>query len=166
MSLRVGVYPGSFDPVTLGHFDIIERGLKIVDHLVIGVLRNSTKSPLFSVEQRVQMLSEVTKDMEHVSVVPFEGLLVDFLKEQKSSVVIRGLRAVTDFEYELQMAQANRSLYPDMETLFLTTRATYSYISSTVVKDILRHGGDVTQFVPASALSLIQAFLQGETYNP
>lgn len=146
--MRIGVYPGSFDPMTLGHLDIIQRGAKVVDKLVVGVLSNSSKNPMFTVEQRIELLRQGTAHMPNVEICRFEGLLVDFLRAQDAKIVIRGLRAVTDFEYELQMAQANRSLYPEMETVFLTTNAEYSFISSTVVKDILRHNGDVGHFVP------------------
>jgi pantetheine-phosphate adenylyltransferase len=153
--MRIGVYPGSFDPVTLGHLDIIERGAKIVDKLIVGVLLNGMKNPMFSVEQRIQLLKEATKHLPNVEIRPFQGLLVDFLKQEGATEVIRGLRAVTDFEYELQMAQANRNLYPEMETVFLTTNVQYSFISSTIVKDILRHNGDVSHFVPQSVLEMI-----------
>ncbi len=154
--MRIGVYPGSFDPMTLGHLDICERGSAIVDKLVIGVLENSSKKPMFTVEERLQMLKEGTKHLPNVEVRPFSGLLVDFLREQKATIVVRGLRAVTDFEYELQLAQANRNLYPDMETVFLCTNAQYSFISSTVVKDILHHGGDVGHFVPENVIKIIK----------
>lgn len=154
--MKTGVYPGSFDPVTLGHLDIIERGLKIVDKLVIGILNNSAKTPMFSVDERIRLMKTACEPYgDRVEIVSFSGLLVDFLKEQGSTKVIRGLRAVTDFEYELQLAQANRSLYPEMETIFLTTRTEYAYISSTVVKDVLRNGGDVSHFVPASTLEML-----------
>ena len=113
--MRVGVYPGSFDPVTLGHLDIIERGAKIVDKLIVGVLLNGMKNPMFTVEQRIELLKEATKHLTNVEIRPFKGLLVDFLKQEGATEVIRGLRAVTDFEYELQMAQANRSLYPEIK---------------------------------------------------
>lgn len=156
--MRVGVYPGSFDPVTLGHLDIIERGAKIVDKLIVGVLLNSTKNPMFSVEQRIELLEKATAHLPNVEIRPFEGLLVDFLRQEGATVVIRGLRAVTDFEYELQMAQANRNLYSEMETIFLTTNVQYSFISSTIVKDVLRHNGDVGHFVPASVLDKIYQF--------
>ena len=116
--MRVGVYPGSFDPVTLGHLDIIERGAKIVDKLIVGVLLNGTKNPMFSVQQRIELLQEATAHVSNVEIRPFEGLLVDFLRQEGATMVIRGLRAVTDFEYELQMAQANRNLYSEMETVF------------------------------------------------
>ena len=115
------IYPGSFDPVTLGHMDIIKRSCKIVDELIVGVLNNNAKTPLFSVEERVKMLREATKELKNVKVVEFEGLLVDFAKAIDAKVVIRGLRAITDFEYELQMSQTNHKLEPDLETMFLTT---------------------------------------------
>ena len=156
--MRIGVCPGSFDPVTLGHLDIIERGSRIVDRLVVGVLENSSKSPMFTVEERIALLKKATEDLPNVEVLPFSGLLVDFLKEQNAAIVIRGLRAVTDFEYELQLAQANRSLLPQMETVFLTTNVSYSYLSSTIVKDVLRHNGNVEHFVPASILDMIYQF--------
>ncbi len=153
--MRIGVYPGSFDPMTLGHLDIIQRGAKVVDKLIVGVLSNSSKSPMFTVEQRIELLQHGTVHLPNVEVCCFEGLLVDFLRSQEAKIVIRGLRAVTDFEYELQMAQANRSLFPEMETVFLTTNAEYSFISSTVVKDILRHNGDVGHFVPETIVKTL-----------
>ena len=162
--MRVGVYPGSFDPVTLGHLDIIERGANIVDKLIVGVLQNGMKKPMFSVEQRIQLLKKATEHLSNVEIHPFQGLLVDFLKQEGATEVIRGLRAVTDFEYELQMAQANRNLYPEMETIFLTTNVQYSFISSTIVKDILRHNGDVSHFVPQSVLEMIYK-LGGSNYG-
>lgn len=142
------VYPGSFDPVTLGHLDMIKRSCSIVDELVVGVLNNNAKIPLFSVEERVKMLKEVTKDLTNVKIVPFNGLLVDFARQHNASVTIRGLRAITDFEYELQMSQINHKLDAGLETIFLTTSIEYSYVSSTIVKEIAALGGDVTQFVP------------------
>ena len=142
------VYPGSFDPVTYGHMDIILRSYKIVDELIVGVLCNKAKIPLFSVEERVKMLEEVTKDLNNVRIVPFEGLLVDFASNMDASLVIRGLRAITDFEYELQMSQTNHKLEPNVETMFLTTSIEYSYLSSTTVKEIAAFGGDISQFVP------------------
>ena len=143
-----GIYPGSFDPVTFGHLDIIRRSAGLVDELIVGVLNNKAKSPLFSVKERVRMLNEVTKDMPNVRIVPFEGLLVDFARRSGASVVIRGLRAITDFEYELQMAQTNYKMEPEIETIFLTTSLDYSYLSSTTVKEVAAFGGDISQFVP------------------
>ena len=142
------IYPGSFDPVTFGHIDIIARSAQIADELIVGVLNNKAKTPLFSVEERVKMLVEVTKEMPNVKIVPFEGLLIDFAKELDAKVIVRGLRAVTDFEYELQMSQTNHKLNPEIETLFMTTNLKYSYLSSSTVKEIAAFEGDITQFVP------------------
>ena len=143
-----GVYPGSFDPVTYGHLDVIRRSARLVDELIIGVLNNKAKSPLFSVEERVKMLKEVTEDIPNVKIIPFEGLLVDFACKVDAGMVIRGLRAITDFEYELQMAQTNHKMAPGVETVFLTTSLEYSYLSSTTVKEVAAFGGDISQFVP------------------
>ena len=142
------IYPGSFDPVTFGHIDIIRRSAFMVDELIVGVLNNNAKIPLFSVEERVRMLEKVLKDMPNEKCIPFEGLLVDFAHETGARMVIRGLRAITDFEYELQMAQTNHKLRPDVETVFLTTSLEYSYLSSTTVKEVAAFGGDISQFVP------------------
>ena len=142
------IYPGSFDPVTFGHIDIIERAARISDELIVGVLQNKAKTPLFSVEERVIMLREVTKHLKNVRIVPFEGLLIEFAKKMDAKVIVRGLRAITDFEYELQMSQTNRKLNSDVETLFLTTSLDYSYLSSTTVKEVASFNGDITQFVP------------------
>ena len=142
------IYPGSFDPVTFGHLDIITRSSKIVDELIIGVLMNKAKTPLFSVEERVKMLKEVTKDIPNVTVTSFEGLTIDFADAMDAHIIVRGLRAITDFEYELQMSQTNHKLSPNVETMFLTTSIEYSYLSSTTVREIAAFGGDVTQFVP------------------
>ena len=150
------VYPGSFDPVTNGHLDIIRRSRCLADELIVGVLNNKAKTPLFSVEERVKMLKEMTKNMTGVKVVPFEGLLVDFAKEMSAGIVVRGLRAVTDFEYELQMAQTNTKLSPELETVFLTTSLEYSYLSSTIVKEVAAFGGDISQFVPETIERRIQ----------
>ena len=151
-----GIYPGSFDPVTFGHLDIIRRSAGLVDELIVGVLNNKAKSPLFSVKERVRMLNEVTKDMPNVRIVPFEGLLVDFARRSGASVVIRGLRAITDFEYELQMAQTNYKMEPEIETIFLTTSLDYSYLSSTTVKEVAAFGGDISQFVPHIVIERMQ----------
>lgn len=150
------VYPGSFDPVTNGHLDIIRRSRCLADELIVGVLNNKAKTPLFSVEERVKMLEEMTKNMTGVKVVPFEGLLVDFAKEMSAGIVVRGLRAVTDLEYELQMAQTNNKLSPELETVFLTTSLEYSYLSSTIVKEVAAFGGDISQFVPETIERRIQ----------
>lgn len=147
--MRKAVYPGSFDPVTFGHLDIIERSAKMSDHLIIGVLNNNSKTPLFSVEERVNMLKSLTKDLPNVEVKSFGGLLVDFVRANQADAVIRGLRAVTDFEYELQIAQTNRVIAPEIDTVFLTTNLKYSYLSSSIVKEIAAYGGEINTFVPA-----------------
>ena len=142
------IYPGSFDPVTLGHLDIIRRSASIADELIVGILNNKAKTPLFSVGERVKMLEEVTKDFQNVKIIPFEGLLVEFAKQMDAKVIVRGLRAITDFEYELQMSQTNQKIEPEIETLFLTTSLEFSFLSSTTVKEVASFGGDITQFVP------------------
>ncbi|MDO4322061.1 MAG: pantetheine-phosphate adenylyltransferase [Lachnospiraceae bacterium] len=148
--MKRAVYPGSFDPVTKGHLDIIERAASIVDELVVGVLNNNVKIPLFSVEERVNMLINVTRHIPNVRVEAFSGLSVEFVKKCDASFIVRGLRAVTDFEYELQMAQTNRSIDREVDTLFLATELNYAYISSTIVKEVASYGGDISGFVPAS----------------
>ena len=150
-----GIYPGSFDPITLGHQDVIIRASKIMDELVIGVLKNSVKAPLFSVEERVELIHQVVKDMPNVKVQAFDGLTVDFAKEIGASVLIRGLRAVTDFEYELQIAQTNSKLVAEIDTVFFTTSVEYAYLSSSIVKEIASYGGDITKFVPSYIVSTI-----------
>lgn len=142
------VYSGSFDPVTYGHLDIIKRAANVFDEVVVAVLNNKAKNPLFSVEERVNMLKETTKELKNVKVTSFSGLLVDFAKEENINVIVRGLRAVTDFEYELQMAQTNHELLPEVDTMFLTTNILYSYVSSTIVREVASYQGDVSHFVP------------------
>ena len=151
--MTVAVYPGSFDPVTLGHYDIIKRSSKIFDHVIVGVLNNTSKTPLFSLEERVKMLKDAVVDLPNVSVESFEGLLVDFVKQKKTNVVIRGLRALTDFDLEMQMAQSNRVVAPDVDTVFLSTSNEYSYLSSSVVKEYAKYGVDLKDFVPECVIS-------------
>lgn len=145
---KKAIYPGSFDPVTYGHIDIFTRASGIVDELVIGVLNNRAKNPLFSLEERVSMIKELTNDMPNVTVASFDGLLVEFMNEIGATLIVRGLRAVTDFEYELQIAQANHVQDSKIETIFLTTDPKYSYLSSTIVKEFASYGGNISNFVP------------------
>ena len=160
--MTTAVYPGSFDPVTNGHLDVISRGAELFDKVIVGVLHNSTKSPLFSVEERVRILNEATKDLTNVRIVPFHGLLIDFARQMDAFVIIRGLRAITDFEYELQMSQTNHKLEPDLETMFLTTSIEYSYLSSTTVREIAAYGGDVSQFVPEAVAGELEAKMKAK----
>ena len=146
--MKVGIYPGSFDPVTNGHIDIIKRSAKLVDTLIVSILENSSKKALFSVEERIQLLEESCKDIENLKIESFSGLLVDFAKEKKANLIIRGLRALTDFEYELQMAQMNKHLHSEIETIFLVTDVKYSFLSSSAIKEVAQFGGDVSDFVP------------------
>ncbi len=146
--MTIAVYPGTFDPVTFGHLDIIERAAHLYDKLIIGVLHNSEKTPLFSVKERVNILTKATEYIANVEVCSFEGLSVDFARNAGAKVIVRGLRLITDFEYELQMAQTNRKLAPDVDTTFLYTSLQYSYLSSTTVKEVARFGGDIREFVP------------------
>ena len=150
------VYPGSFDLVTFGHLDIITRSAKLVDELIVGVLVNNAKSPLFSVEERVKILEKTVENIPNVKVIPFEGLLVEFVRKMEAQMVVRGLRAITDFEYELQMAQTNHKLEPELETIFLTTSLEYSYLSSSTVKEVAAFGGDISQFVPHIVIERMQ----------
>ncbi len=146
--MKRAIYPGSFDPITFGHLDVIQRAAKISEELIIGVLENGNKNQLFSVSERVNMLKEVTGDMPNVRIQSFEGLLIDFAKQEQCKVIIRGLRAITDFEYELQMAQTNRIMNAELDTMFLTTSLEYAYLSSSTVKEVARFGGDISKFVP------------------
>ena len=146
--MRKAVYPGSFDPITLGHLDVIERSASLVDELIVGVLVNHTKTPLFSDEERVNMIQDAAKNIPNVRVEAFSGLSVDFAKKCGARFIVRGLRAITDFEFELQMAQTNRKLYPGVDTIFLTTNLEYAYLNSTMVKEVACFGGDISHFVP------------------
>ncbi len=146
--MKIAIYPGSFDPVTFGHIDVMKRTSKIFDKVIVGILVNKNKKPLFSVEEKTQMIKEVTKDLPNIEIMAFEGLLIDFARQQKANAIIRGLRGVTDFEYELQMAQGNQQFCEEIETIFLATSAKYSYISSSMVKEIAYFGGDLEGFVP------------------
>lgn len=150
-SPRIAVYPGSFDPVTNGHLDVIERASRLFDRVVVAVGRNAGKSALFTADERVAMLRESCSGLANVEAVAFGGMLVEFARSQGASVLIKGLRAISDFEYEFQMALANRHLAPDIETMFLMTSAEYQFLSSSIVKEIARVGGDVSPLVPPAA---------------
>ena len=147
-TMKKAFYPGSFDPVTYGHIDVIERAARLVDELIVAVLGNSGKTPLFTVEEREDMLREVTKHIPNVTVQSFGGLTVDFARQQHAQVLIRGLRAIPDFEYELNMAQTNHIIAPEIETVFLMTSLKYSYLSSTTVKEVAWYDADIKTFVP------------------
>ncbi len=151
------VYPGSFDPLTNGHLDIIQRAAKIVDELYVGVLNNSAKNSLFSLDERVSMLKEETAGIPNVVVDSFDGLLVDYMRRIDAQIIIRGLRAISDYEYEIQIAQTNHKVSPEVETVFLTTNLQYSYLSSTIVKEFASYGGDISNFVPERLVERIYA---------
>ena len=154
--MEAAIYPGSFDPVTYGHLDVIRRAAAIFDELTVSVLNNNLKTPLFSVEERVNILKEATKGMPNVKIDSFSGLLIDYAKEKNINVAIRGLRAITDFEYELQIAQTNRKLSNgSLDTMFLTTSLEYAYLSSSSVKEIASFHGDISQCVPDFVAKLI-----------
>ncbi len=153
--MRIGIYPGSFDPVTLGHVDIILRSAKMFDKLIIAVLQNSSKQPLFSSQERVELLKMVTKGIDNISIETFDGLTVDFARERGANTIVRGLRAVSDFEYELQIAQTNHKMNPNIDTIFLTTSVEYSYLSSSIVREIGRYQGDISNFVPAEIIEKV-----------
>ncbi|MBC7960984.1 MAG: pantetheine-phosphate adenylyltransferase [Vallitaleaceae bacterium] len=146
--MRIGVYPGSFDPATYGHLDIIQRSSKLVDKLIVGVLKNSQKVPFFTTLERVNLLQELTAGFGNVVVESFTGLLIDYARESNAAVIIRGFRAVSDFEYEIQLAQTNYSLCEDVETIFLSTRNEFSFLSSSIVKEVAKYGGDISKMVP------------------
>ena len=154
--MKAAIYPGSFDPVTFGHLDIIRRAASIFDELTVSVLNNTQKTPLFSVEERVKILEEATKDLPNVKIDSFSGLLIDYAREKDVHVAIRGLRAITDFEYELQTAQTNTMLSGgELDTMFLTTRLEYAYLSSSSVKEIAQFHGDISKCVPEFVAELL-----------
>lgn len=148
MNLVRAIYPGSFDPLTNGHLDLIERGSKIFDELIVGILRNAEKDPLFTLSERLEMLQEMVKGYKNVQVESFEGLLVEYAMQKRAKAVLRGIRAVSDYEYELQMALMNRKLQPQLETVFMMPAEAYSYLSSRLVKEVFRLGGSVRGLVP------------------
>lgn len=155
--MRTAVYPGSFDPCTNGHLDVIKRASKLFDKVVVAVLINSSKTPMFSAEERVEMLKRVTGDIKNVEIHSFSGLLVDFMNKINSQIIIKGIRAVSDFEYEFQMALTNQTLYEDLETLFLHTSKEYMFLSSSIVKEIAKYGGCLDSLVPSSLIPIIKS---------
>ncbi|MGD0861070.1 MAG: pantetheine-phosphate adenylyltransferase [Terracidiphilus sp.] len=150
------IYPGTFDPPTNGHVDLIQRGAKLFDHLTVAILNNREKNPLFTVEERVEMLKEVTGTLSNVSIATFEGLMVEFARRQGASAVLRGIRAISDYEYEFQMALMNRRLAPEIETVFLQPAGRYSFVSSRMLKEVFSFGGDVTGLVPPNVLKRLR----------
>jgi pantetheine-phosphate adenylyltransferase len=158
--MRRAIYPGSFDPITNGHLDVLQRAAGIFDNLIIAVARDNAKQSLFSVEERVELIRNATADIEGIEVMPFDGLLVNFARHHNAIALVRGLRAVSDFEFEFQLALMNRKLEPNLETLFLMPREEYTYISSRLVKEICRLGGHIDQFVPPNVATALRAKLQ------
>lgn len=156
----IAIYPGTFDPVTCGHIDICQRALKMFDHVVIGVADSLAKEPFFDIDERFDMLETVFADNDRISVQPFSGLLIDFARDSNAEVIIRGLRAISDFEYEVQLAGMNRSLAPEIETVFLTAAQRYAFVSSSLVREIARLDGDVSEFLHPDILARLTAKLQ------
>ena len=157
------LYPGTFDPPTNGHVDLITRGSKLFSHLTVAVLVNPVKNPLFTVEERVEMLKEATSSLDNVSVATFDGLMVEFARRQGASAVLRGIRAISDYEYEFQMALMNRRLAPEVETVFLQPAGRYSFVSSRMVKEVFSVGGEVTGLVPPNVLKRLRARINGNS---
>jgi pantetheine-phosphate adenylyltransferase len=159
----IGIYPGSFDPITNGHLDLVERGSRLVDRLIVAILRNERKQALFSIEERMHMLRNVLTDFPNVDVDCFEGLLVDYAASREARIIIRGIRAVSDYEYELQMALMNRRLRPEIETVFLMAGEAFSFISSQMVKEVIRLGGNVSGLVPPLVEARLKHRLLGQS---
>ena len=157
MSTIKAIYPGSFDPLTNGHLDLVARGARLFDHLVVAILKNSEKSPLFSVAERIDMLTEAVQPFGNVSVATFDGLLVDFVVQQHAQAIVRGVRAISDYEFELQMALMNRRLVPQVETVFLMADEKYSYVSSRLIKNVFELGGSVDGLVPEKVIARLKA---------
>ena len=154
--MATAFYPGTFDPVTLGHVDLIRRAAKLFDEVIVGVAGNRDKSPLFTLEERVSLLEQVVGGMENVRVIGFNNLLIDCVREQNADTILRGLRAVSDFEYEFQLAAMNRHLDPEIETTFLTPAESYAFLSSTLIKEVASLGGDVSEFVPQQVMKALE----------
>jgi pantetheine-phosphate adenylyltransferase len=163
LNLIRAIYPGSFDPLTNGHLDLIERGSKIFDELIVGILRNAEKDPLFTITERLDMLNQMVKGFENVRVESFEGLLVEYAMQKQAKAVLRGIRAISDYEYELQMALMNRKLQPQLETVFMMPAEAYSYLSSRLVKEVFRLGGSVRGLVPELVEERLREKFHGTT---
>ncbi|TZE83398.1 pantetheine-phosphate adenylyltransferase [Calorimonas adulescens] len=159
--MKIAVYPGSFDPITFGHLDIIERSSSIFDRLIVTILENSSKKPLFSVEERKDMIIKTTSAFKNVEVDYFSGLLMDYMRQNNYHIIIKGLRMLSDFEYEFQMALMNKKLNDDVETLFMMTSSKYAYLSSSIVKEVASFGGDIDDLVPAYVASKLKSKLEG-----
>lgn len=160
--MKIAVYPGSFDPVTLGHIDIIERSCEIFDEVIVAVMYNKNKRPMFNVDERVNLLKGATKHLKNVTIDSHEGLLIDYLKEYNCKILVKGLRAISDFEAEFQMASVNQKLSKDVETVFIMTRTDYMYLSSSIVKEVASFGGDVSNFVTDDVRTAIESKLGGK----
>ncbi len=159
--MKIAIVPGSFDPVTNGHIDIIRRTCALFDTVYVSILSNSSKTPLFSVEERISMIKGVTGDVKNLYVESFSGLLVDYAREKNAKFIVKGLRAVSDFEYEFQMALTNKQIAPEIETFFITTNCQYSYLSSSVVKEVAKFGGDLSEMVPNDIIGDIYNKIRG-----
>jgi pantetheine-phosphate adenylyltransferase len=156
------IYPGSFDPITNGHLDLVARGARLADHLIVAILRNEYKQPLFTVDERIEMLKQVLAPYRNVEVATFDGLLTDFAARRGATVIVRGIRAISDYEYELQMALMNRRLHPEIETIFLMAGEAYSFISSRLVKEVFRLGGNISGLVPPSVETRLKERIGGQ----
>lgn len=153
--MKIAIFPGSFDPVTIAHVDILKRSLSLFDKVIIGIGTNSTKQPMLSLETRISILEAVFKDESKIEIAPYEGLTIEFCKQVQANYMLRGIRTVSDFEYEKAIAQMNHALEPSIESIFILSNPGYSSISSTIVRDILRHKGDVSKFIPKEALDFL-----------
>lgn len=159
--MNIAIVPGSFDPVTNGHLDIIKRTSGLFDTVYVSILSNSSKTPLFTIEERINLIERVTKEIPNVKVESFTGLLVDYANEKNAKFIVKGLRAVSDYEYEVQMSLTNKQLAPEIETFFITTNSKYAYLSSSIVKEIAKYGGDITEMVPPEIIQDIKEKIGG-----